>query len=321
VEPSNGGPLVSVGVPTYNRRDRLVRAVESVLAQTHRELELVISDNGSTDETEELCRAIASRDPRVRYIRHATNRGSTENFNYVFGELRGDYAMVLGDDDWIDPDYVEACLDALQGRPDVAVAVGRSRYYGSNGACVDELASPTELLADSPSLRIREYYALEPKPETFYGLMRGTALRAAAPMRNVLYNDGIFAATLVFAGKLRSVPSVAIHRSRGGTSVDWHTLLRTLGKPGAQARFPQIVIAWHIFRETAWGKPAYRALPPGERLRLAAACAAATFSWRGLAFHLFGPTITRLAVRPGMGWLGTALTSARRRWGAGLDRG
>ena len=83
-------PLVGIGVPTYNRCERLERAIESVLAQTHAELELTISDNGSTDGTEKLCRRITLRDPCVSYVRHPTNRGSTENFNYVFRALRGD---------------------------------------------------------------------------------------------------------------------------------------------------------------------------------------------------------------------------------------
>jgi hypothetical protein len=223
--------------------------------------------------------------------------------------------MVLGDDDWIDADYVAACLEVLEAEPDVAVVVGRSRYYRPDGRYDSELARPPEVLDDSPAARVRAYYSLEPKPETFYGLMRGTALAAAAPMRNVLYNDGIFAATLVLSGKVRAVPEVAIHRSRGGTSVDWGTLLRTLGKSPVQARFPQLVIAWHVFRDTVWGKPAYRSLPLLERLRLAGACARTTFSWRGLAFHLLGPTIAALASRPRLRWMSTVLTASRRRWG------
>jgi glycosyltransferase involved in cell wall biosynthesis len=310
-------PLVSIGMPTYNRCERLERAVESVLAQTHTALELTISDNGSTDGTEELCRRIAVRDPRVNYVRHPSNRGSTENFNFIFETLRGDYVMVLGDDDWIDQGYVAACLEVLQAEPEVAVVVGRSRYYTTSGEYVSELASPPEVLHDSPAERVRAYYALEPKPETFYGLLRASALRRAAPMRNVLYNDGILAATLVLAGKLRAVPDVAVHRARGGTSADWERLLRTLEKPGVQARFPQVVIAWHVFRDTAGGNNAYRSLPLPQRVWLAGQCARTTFSWRGLAFHLLGPDIARLARRPGMRWLATVMSWTRRRWGTG----
>ncbi|MGH2714453.1 MAG: glycosyltransferase family 2 protein [Thermoleophilaceae bacterium] len=310
--------VVSIGLPTYNRRDQLARAIESVLAQTHRELELTISDNASNDGTEELCREFAARDPRIRYVRHATNRGPTENFNYVFERLHREYVMVLGDDDWIDPGYVAACLRVLKAEPDVAVVVGGTHYYSANGEYDGEMASPPQVLDDSPTRRLRAFYALDPN-HTFYGVSRNTALRAAAPMRNVLGNDGIFAATLVYAGKLRAVDEAAIHRRRGGTSVDWHTLLRTLGRPTVQARIPQLVIAWNVFRDTAWGKPIYRSLPLAKRLPLAAACAWTIFSWRHLAYALLGPTIVRLSTRPGMRWLSSALTRARRRWGT-LER-
>ncbi|WP_028062470.1 glycosyltransferase family 2 protein [Solirubrobacter soli] len=310
-------PRVHIGLPTYNRRDRLARAIESVLAQTHTDLELIISDNASTDGTEELCREVAARDPRVRYVRHAANRGSTENFNFLFAELRDEYVMVLGDDDWIDPGYVEACLDVLLAHPDTAVVVGRSSYYSADGSYHDELADPPEMLDEDPAQRVRDYYRVEPKGETFYGLWRGAALAASAPMRNELYNDGVFAATLVFEGKLRATRAVAVHRARGGTSEDWPKLLRTLGKPAIQARFPQLVIFVNVFSDIAWGHPAYRKLPLARRVRLAFDCAWITFSFRGLAFSLFGPAIANLGARPGMRWMPRALASARRRWGVG----
>jgi hypothetical protein len=75
--------------------------------------------------------------------------------------------------------------------------------------------------------------------------------------------------------------------------------------------------AWHVFRDTAWAKPAYRTLPVVQRVRLAAACARITFSARGLAFSLFGPTAATLGDRPGMRWLPKAMAGARRRWGTG----
>lgn len=307
-------PVVSIGLPTYNRREQLERAIESVLAQTHRDFELTISDNASTDGTEELCRSFAARDPRIRYVRHATNRGPTENFNYVFERLDREYVMVLGDDDWLDPGYVAACLRVLEAEPDVSVVTGGTLYYTANGEYDGEMESPPQVLDDSPTRRLRAYYSLDPN-HTFYGVMRRPALRAAAPMRNVLGNDGVFAATLVFTGKLRAVDEAAIHRRRGGTSVDWHTLLRTLGRPPVQARVPQLVIAWNVFRDTAWGKPVYRSLPLPKRLPLAFACAWTIFSWRHLAYALLAPTIDRLSTRPGLRWLSSALTRARRRWG------
>src|SRR5262245_14062805 len=95
-------PLVSIGLPTYNRASMLPRAIESVLAQTHANIELVLSDNASTDETETICREAQARDPRINYIRQAVNIGLIANFKFVLREARGAFFMWLSDDDWLE---------------------------------------------------------------------------------------------------------------------------------------------------------------------------------------------------------------------------
>ena len=69
-------PYVSIGMPVYNGGRFLERAIETTLAQDFDDLELVISDNGSTDATEEICRSYVATDPRVRYHRLPENRGA-----------------------------------------------------------------------------------------------------------------------------------------------------------------------------------------------------------------------------------------------------
>jgi glycosyltransferase involved in cell wall biosynthesis len=110
-------PLVTIGIPTYNRADSYLRAaVQSALDQTYPNLEVVISDNGSVDHTEELIRSIA--DPRIRYFKQEQNLGVTGNFNFCVQQARGAYFLLLCDDDLIDPDFVETCMDAAGDRTD-----------------------------------------------------------------------------------------------------------------------------------------------------------------------------------------------------------
>ena len=66
---------VSIGLPVYNGAVWLSEAIDSLLAQTYGDFELIISDNGSTDDTQEICEQYAARDKRIRYERHETNRG------------------------------------------------------------------------------------------------------------------------------------------------------------------------------------------------------------------------------------------------------
>src|SRR3954464_8358144 len=84
-------PRVSVGLPVYNGEHFVARAIDSILNQTFRDLELIITDNGSSDRTEQICREYAARDPRVQYHRSETNRGIVTNFNCPVEMARGEY--------------------------------------------------------------------------------------------------------------------------------------------------------------------------------------------------------------------------------------
>lgn len=116
----NSELLVSIGIPTYNRaKGNLRNVIERALAQTYRNLEVIVSDNCSSDETPELVRSI--KDSRLRYIRQERNLGANGNFNYCLNQAKGEYFLLFHDDDMIDEDFVEACISELG--PDQSVGV------------------------------------------------------------------------------------------------------------------------------------------------------------------------------------------------------
>ena len=94
-------PKLSIGLPVYNGERHLRRAIDSHLAQSFTDFELIICDNASTDRTEEICRYYASMDERVRYYRHATNTGAVWNFNHCFEIARGKYFKWSSHDDFL----------------------------------------------------------------------------------------------------------------------------------------------------------------------------------------------------------------------------
>jgi glycosyltransferase involved in cell wall biosynthesis len=106
-------PTVSIGLPVYNGQNYLAAAVESVLAQTYTDLELIICDNASEDDTALICRSFAERDSRVRYYRNPTNLGAAANHNKCFELASGKYFRWLSHDDVIKPRYIQACVEAL----------------------------------------------------------------------------------------------------------------------------------------------------------------------------------------------------------------
>lgn len=309
-------PSVRIGLPTFNRAATLDRAISSALAQTWTDLEVVISDNASTDGTEALCRAWAERDARVRYLRADSNRGPTANFNRLFAECsEAPYAMMLADDDWLDADYVERCRAELEARPDHAIVGGLARYVRT-GEFVHtgvELQLPHESGAE----RVRAYYATVDDNGTFYGLMRGAALGAAAPMPNVLGNDWLLVARVVFAGKVRTLTTTHVNRELEGTSADIDTILKTFGAPSFQARLPHLVMAAHVLDDVARGSQVYAPLGAPRRWALGIGSAWAAINWSSLAWHATAPTAAALGRRPRGRLLWRAYDRLTRLLGAG----
>lgn len=289
--------LVSIGIPTYERVDGLERALASAAAQTHRELEIVVCDNGSRDATPTLCERWAARDGRVRYLRQEQNRGPIANFNAVIAALRGDYVLLLADDDWLEPDHVERCVTELAARPDHAVVAGLPRHV-ADGAVVGDGQALT-LDAPDPRARVRRYLAAVEDNGAFYGVMRATALRGAGPMRDVLGSDWLLMAGVVFAGKLCTLPEARLNRSLGGTSATVEQILTTVGAATAlEARLPYLFMAARAFADIGWASPAYASLGRGGRLALAATAAPGAIRWTYLAWHVAGPALLGLRRRP-----------------------
>lgn len=113
-------PLVTIGVPTYGRARLLQRALRSILDQTYRNVEVIVADDASPDDTEAVCREIVRGDERVRYMRHRRNIGPEPNFLYVLAEARGSYFMWLSDDDAFEPTFLEKAVEVLEGDAGVA---------------------------------------------------------------------------------------------------------------------------------------------------------------------------------------------------------
>jgi len=113
---------ISVGLPVYNGERYLEQALDSLVHQTHKDLEIIISDNASTDRTAEICREHAERDPRIRYVRQEVNRGGAFNHMFVLSEATAPYFRMFAADDWMAPTCLESCAAALDDHPDVVLA-------------------------------------------------------------------------------------------------------------------------------------------------------------------------------------------------------
>jgi len=126
-------PLVSVLIPVYNRQDLVAPCIESALAQTRRDIEIVVVDNASTDGTWDVCRRYADSDPRVRAFRNESNLGPVRNWSRCAHEARGTYGMLLYSDDTIAPEFLEATIPWLAD-PEVGFAFTATRIGPSEAS-------------------------------------------------------------------------------------------------------------------------------------------------------------------------------------------
>lgn len=113
--------MVSICVPTYNRARFLQESLETICAQDYSPLEILISDNCSNDETEEVCRKIAQADPRIRYVRQTRNIGLYANHNFCINESCGEFLCFFHDDDRRHPRIVNEYVSFLVRHPDVGI--------------------------------------------------------------------------------------------------------------------------------------------------------------------------------------------------------
>jgi glycosyltransferase involved in cell wall biosynthesis len=130
-------PLVTIAIPTYNRADGYLKeALQSALDQTYPNLEIIVSDNCSSDNTESIMKTFSDR--RLRYTRHKKNIGASNNFNYCLQKAKGAYFLLLHDDDLIDHDFVEACIKKLDSTKDIGIIRTGTRVIDAEGNITSE---------------------------------------------------------------------------------------------------------------------------------------------------------------------------------------
>ena len=114
-------PFICIGMPVYNGEMFIRQALDSLLAQSYENFQLIISDNASTDATREICEEYAIKDIRIKYLRQKKNLGATNNFKYVLEQASGDYFMWAAHDDEWDARFIDTLIKVLEANKNVSV--------------------------------------------------------------------------------------------------------------------------------------------------------------------------------------------------------
>jgi glycosyltransferase involved in cell wall biosynthesis len=205
-------PRVTVGVPVYNGARYLSEALDSLLAQTFEDFEIIISDNASTDETGEIATAYAARDSRVRYVRNRTNIGSTRNYNRVINLATGEYFRWAAADDLSGPHFLAECIEVLDNKPDVVMAYPRTMLIDVDGKPISPYDDGMHLPMARPAdrfIRVLERIAL---CNAIYGVARMSVLRRTSMLRPFVGSDMVFFAEMALYGPIWEVPTHQFYR-------------------------------------------------------------------------------------------------------------
>ena len=207
-------PRVSLGMPVYNAERYIEEALDSLLTQTFEDFEIVISDNASTDRTEEICRTYVAKDHRIRYIRKRANYGVISNFNSVFRLSHGEYFKWCASDDVCAPDYLQRAVEVLDQDPSVVLVfpliVGideEGRPRRSLPGQISDRDSPGTVSSPDPVIRFRKLLRhIWWVDAAFYGLMRADVLAQTSLHRYQRSGDQLLVTQMALKGRLYEIP-------------------------------------------------------------------------------------------------------------------
>ena len=237
---SHSRPKVNIGMPVYNGQAFVAAAIDSLLAQTYTDFELIISDNASTDDTEEICRAYAARDARVRYDRLDENLGAVPNFNRVFKLSDSEYFKWAAADDVCAPTFLARCVETLDGDPSIAWCHTLSTHIDADGRELDDADAVAVSYASrkcgSTSQRFNGVMFGGGGCLDSYGLIRSDVIQKTPLILPYYGAEKVFIAELALHGSYREVPEVLfyprVHAGAAGnleTAADQQAYMNTSG--------------------------------------------------------------------------------------------
>jgi glycosyltransferase involved in cell wall biosynthesis len=257
---------VSIGLPVYNGEDTVALAIECLLAQTFGDLELVVSDNASTDATLEVVSRYAAKDRRVRVLRNRTNLGVNGNYSVVAREARGTYFKWASSNDWCAPTFLERCVAVLDERPDVVLAYPRTRLFKGSLDVAEDYDDAMNLQSESPSARVLMLLSKLRLNNVMNGVIRVSALRETRLLAPYYSSDRILTGHLALLGKFAEIPEPLFYRRmdpKGATQMRSRVELQEFFYPGRDRRM--LFQNWRTF--SGWLRMVLAArIAPSEKL-------------------------------------------------------
>jgi glycosyltransferase involved in cell wall biosynthesis len=257
--------LVSVCIPTFNRAASLKKCISSVTNQSYKNLEIIILNNDSTDNTAEVTAYFCKQDDRIRALSNPSNIGAANNFNAVIKLANAEYCMWLADDDYLEPDYILACMQQHKADDSYSLVSGSTQFKFSSGRFLS--GQTINISMRNPLLRMIIYYLWVGDNGIFYGIYKRRAL-ADIRMESTIGADWLFIAAIAYRGKIRTIDQTVIHRSGDGLSSDLSAIARESNQNKVVQWQPYLGLAHSAYRDLLDNDAVYGNTPTFVRLVL-----------------------------------------------------
>jgi glycosyltransferase involved in cell wall biosynthesis len=223
-------PRLTIGLPVYNGEVFVDKCINSILAQTYEDFELIVCDNASTDETRGLVEAWCRADPRIRLHRAPVNKGAAANFNWCFALGQGEYFKWCAVDDLMEPNCFRTCVEALDSRPDAVLAYPGAVDIDESGTIIGEIYDNSAQHAfgsADPARRFRDLICEGHSCISVFGVIRRSALERTSLIGPYPASDKVLLAQLGLQGPYIRVPgNLILHRQHSRRSVTENPALR-----------------------------------------------------------------------------------------------
>jgi glycosyltransferase involved in cell wall biosynthesis len=248
-------PLVSIGIPVYDAESTIASCIESALAQNYMNLEILISDNASTDATSQICKKYQRSDNRIRYFKQDQNIGALNNFNFVLEESNGVYFRWLGSDDVISSNSISESIKSLERNANFVACAAPTffDYEYINGQ------NPIEFkLEGSQYLRIQNFFRQPGRSHglTYSLIKRDLLLRYPLLGKDFFGWDWCLVLFLLSNGSITFAHSASLILGSNGAS-STNAIYDHYGLKGLKRVFPFLKFtAMTIYSGGAWTKGA-----------------------------------------------------------------
>ena len=205
---------LSIGFPIYNGENYGEAAIESLLAQSYADFELIIADNASTDGTEQMCRNYAAKDSRIKYFRHETNMGAAYNFNFTVERASGEYFKWAAHDDVLSINYLERCMNHLDRNPDVVLCHSGTEVIDASGTHIGYDDYPMRLDSEKTHVRFRDLSIIRHECFLVFGVIKREVLMRTRMIDTYEGSDRVLLCELGLYGKFGEVAEYLFIRRR-----------------------------------------------------------------------------------------------------------